>query len=69
MAIIPKAPHHFLLFYEVRLLFQRTQVYMQLAIMSNNESKLGGVGNTEPFKPKGALFLNMFCNLLFVDWE
>lgn len=59
MAIIPKVPHHFPLFYEVRLLFQRTHVYMQLATTGNNESELGSVGNTKPFKPKGALFFNI----------
>jgi hypothetical protein len=59
MAIIPKVAHHFPLFYEVRLLFQRTHVYMQLVTMGNDESKLGSVGNTKPFKPKGALFFNI----------
>jgi len=32
---------------------------MQLATMDNNESELGGVGNIEPFKIKGALFFNI----------
>jgi hypothetical protein len=59
MAIISKTPHHFPLFYEVRLLFQRTHVYMQLATMGNDGSKLGGVGNTKPFKPKEALFFSI----------
>jgi hypothetical protein len=67
MAIIPKAPHHFPLLYEVRLLFQRTYVYMQLATMGNNESELRGASNIKPFKPKRALLFGMSYTFLFVD--
>jgi hypothetical protein len=62
MAIIPKVPHHFPLFYEVRLLFQRTHVYIQLVTMGNDEFELRSVGNIEPFKPKGALFFNIILH-------